>query len=198
MFIKVCGLSDPDQVNQLDGQVDYIGFIFYPASKRYVEIPPKSDKSRRVGVFVDELIETIHETIAAHALDVIQLHGDENPNRCRELQKKATVIKSFGLHQHFDFKTLIPFEGCVDYFLFDTKSTLKGGSGIQFDWSVLNRYHLSTPFILSGGIGADSVHQIKKMDHPKLVGIDLNSRFEISPGIKDIKRIKTFINELQK
>ncbi len=196
MFVKVCGLKDPNQVESLDFMVEFVGFIFYPHSKRYVAIPPNSTKAKRVGVFVDELFNEIETRIETHYLDFVQLHGDEAPERCREIRKIVPVIKSFGMDSFFDFKSLIPYEGNVDYFLFDTKTPLKGGSGIQFDWTILNRYNLSTPFILSGGINEDSIKSIKQIYHPKLVGIDLNSRFEISPGNKDVERIKKFIHEL--
>ncbi len=198
MFVKVCGLTNQDQVESLDSMVEYVGFIFYPHSKRHIETPPSSSKAKRVGVFVDELLAEIQSKIETHQLDYVQLHGDENPERCREIGKKVPVIKSFGMDSFFDFKALIPFEGNVDYFLFDTKTPLKGGSGVQFDWSILNRYNLTTPFILSGGINEDSIESIKQIHHPKLVGIDLNSRFEVSPGNKDVQRIKNFIHELNK
>ena len=198
MFVKVCGLVEQNQVQSLDVLVDFVGFIFYPHSKRFVETVPTSTNAKRVGVFVDELLEQIETKIVSHQLDLVQLHGDENPERCREIRKQVPVIKSFGLDTSFDFKALIPYEGSVDYFLFDTKTPLKGGSGVQFDWSILDRYNLSTPFILSGGINEDSIESIKNIYHPKLVGIDINSRFEVSPGNKDIQRIKKFIHELSK
>jgi phosphoribosylanthranilate isomerase len=198
MFVKVCGMIEQNQVQSLDHLVDFVGFIFYPHSKRFVETVPKSTNAKRVGVFVDELLEQIEAKTDCHQLDLVQLHGDEDPQSCREIRKKIPVIKSFGLDAFFDFKALIPYEGSVDYFLFDTKTPLKGGCGVQFDWSILDRYNLSTPFILSGGINEDSIESIKSIHHPKLVGIDINSRFEISPGNKDIQRIKKFIHELIK
>jgi len=198
MFVKVCGMQNQQQVELLDGHVEYIGFIFYSKSKRFVQTTSKTIHAQRVGVFVDESIETIKEIVARNSIDVIQLHGDESPEMCREIGKQIPIIKSFGLDANFDFKQLIPFEGHIDYFLFDTKTPLKGGSGVQFDWSILNRYNLSTPFILSGGIDEGSIASIKKIYHPKLIGIDINSRFEISPANKDVQRIKKFIHELRK
>lgn len=198
MFIKVCGLSEQDQVKSLDTLVDFVGFIFYPFSKRFVETVPATSSAKRVGVFVDEELTVIQTKIESFQLDYVQLHGAESPDICRKIGRQLPVIKSFGLDSNFDFKQLIPFEGSVDYFLFDTKTPLKGGSGVQFDWSILNRYNLSTPFILSGGINEDSITSIKQIYHPKLVGIDINSRFEISPANKDVQRIKKFIHELRK
>ena len=196
MFVKICGLKDERQVAELDGLVDCVGFIFYSKSKRFVQSTPKTKHAQRVGVFVDESIESIFEKVKDNSIDIVQLHGNESPIMCRTIGLKSKVIKAFGIDQSFNFKSLIPYEGTVDYFLFDTKTPLKGGSGIQFDWSILDLYNLTTPFILSGGIDENSIDQIKKIHHPKLMGIDLNSRFENAPGDKDIERIKKFIYEL--
>lgn len=197
MFIKVCGIIDQNQAKSLETIADYLGFIFYPLSKRYVENTPPTSHTKRTGVFVDERLDVIIEKISRHQLDMVQLHGSEDPKFCREIRQKTQVIKAFSMDEFFDFKSLFPYEGSVDYYLFDTKSPLKGGSGIQFDWSILQRYHLSTPFILSGGINPESVERLKSFDHPKLVGIDINSGFEIAPGNKDISSIQKFIYELK-
>jgi phosphoribosylanthranilate isomerase len=189
-------MKDEQQVASLDGLVDCVGFIFYPPSKRFVQATPKTKQSLRVGVFVDESITAIIEKVNDNSIDIVQLHGNETPSDCRTIRLNSKVIKAFGMDQSFNFKLLIPYEGTVDYFLFDTKTPLKGGSGIQFDWSILDLYNLTTPFILSGGIDENSIDSIKKIHHPKLMGIDLNSRFENAPGDKNIERIKKFIYEL--
>ena len=141
-------------------------------------------------------LETILVTAKKHQLTVIQLHGDEPPELCGELKSHFHVIKAFGIDKDIDFETLSRYESVVDTFLFDTKSEQRGGTGIPFDWALLDRYQGSTPFLLSGGIGVESISEIQQFKHPFFAGIDLNSRFEIEPGIKDIERIQTFIQTL--
>jgi phosphoribosylanthranilate isomerase len=198
MLIKVCGMRSEKQVNEFDGIVDFIGFIFYEKSKRFVETTPATKSTSKVGVFVNASVEVIKTCIEEQSLDVVQLHGSESPEICAVLKQESKVIKAFGVDEDFDFTLTKSYEEHVDYFLFDTKTKLHGGSGIQFDWSLLSSYHGSTPFLLSGGINAESIESLRDFAHPRLVGIDLNSGFENSPGDKNIPELKQFIKELEK
>ncbi|MDW3210743.1 MAG: phosphoribosylanthranilate isomerase [Reichenbachiella sp.] len=202
MKIKVCGIRNQDNLTFLNAsEVDFIGFIFYNKSKRNFDDGDlnqtiKSDKLK-VGVFVNERIEKVEIIAQTHHLDYLQLHGDESPAYCQALKEKGfRLFKAFSIHDVLptDLKS---YEDVVDYFLFDTKGAAYGGNGTQFDWSVLKQYKLSRPFILSGGIGLEDVAVIKKLDHPKLFAVDVNSRFEVSPGQKDEKALKEFIEELK-
>lgn len=202
LSIKVCGMRDADNVKALTGlDVRYIGFIFYPKSQRYTEIPPSREMTgslKRVGVFVDAEIRDIIRKIATHDLDVLQIHGQENPKYCFELKQRAhaSIWKAFRVDETFDFSQLEAFEDVVDAFLFDAKGAQPGGNGIRFDWSLLDQYQGTTPFLLSGGIEPASVVSIRELTHPRLIGIDLNSRFELEPGLKDIQKLQNFIDEL--
>lgn len=196
MKIKVCGMKNQGQVNAIDEITDFIGFIFYPNSSRYIENPPSSS-GNRVGVFVNETTEVILQKVQDYQLNFIQLHGSETPEQCREVKQSIPVIKAFGIDQTFDFQQLNAYQDAVDYFLFDTKTPLHGGSGKQFDWSVLDHYQLEVPFLLSGGINPDSIEQLQRFSHPQCIGIDVNSGFEIAPGNKDINQLKTFIEHIQ-
>lgn len=196
MLVKVCGLKDPDQVSIISKKVDFVGFIFYTKSKRYTDRSATSFGAKKTGVFVDEKCETIMKMARLEKLDVIQLHGKETPEECAAISDQLQVIKAFGVDERFDFSELSSYENYVDYFLFDTKTPLKGGSGIQFDWSILENYKGETPFLLSGGISLNSLEQIKAFKHDKFVGIDLNSRFETEPGTKDIELLNTFLHDL--
>jgi phosphoribosylanthranilate isomerase len=200
--IKVCGiklLSDRLRLEQLP--VDYLGFIFYPGSKRYVGNLPEEglfDSGKKmVGVFVDESIEKILEITIRYNIKFVQLHGKEDTETCQKLRDKGlTVIKAFNLHEGFDFDNLKRYEKAADFFLFDTKSGLPGGSGEKFNWKILERYNGRVPFFLSGGIGPADVQAIKQLTHPGLFGADVNSGFEVEPGIKNIDKLKNFITEL--
>ena len=196
MLVKVCGVKIPEQIERISQVSDYIGFIYYPKSPRYVARAPHSTGAQRVGVFVNERIERIVEIVERDQLDAVQLHGDEPYRTIAPLKNHVTVIKAFGMTDSFDFNSLLDYEGLVDYYLFDTKTPQHGGSGKQFNWDILNRYHLSTPFFLSGGIRDESLEGIKSIEHPLFVGVDINSGFEIEPGNKDVKRVKHFINEI--
>ena len=191
--------------------IDLMGFIFWPKSSRYVSERPAylPTKCKRVGVFVDECIEEVQRIAKEYALDFIQLHGHETPDYIRQLDdplgrrtlategtQEFSIIKAFNIATADDFAACIPYEGLVDYFLFDTKGKSVGGNGEKFDWSVLKAYHGRTPFLLSGGIGPDDAARIKAIRHPRYAGIDLNSRFELSPALKDINKLKTFIQAL--
>ena len=180
--------------------IDMMGFIFYPKSSRYVCERPTflPQKCKRVGVFVDATIENIHQHIADYCLDVIQFHGHESPDFIRQFRSlcgdSIATVKAFNIAMKEDLKAIAPYAGLVDYLLFDTKGPSAGGNGEKFDWSILEAYNGDTPFLLSGGIGPDDAERILDYHHSKCIGIDLNSRFEIEPGIKDIIKLKTFLN----
>jgi phosphoribosylanthranilate isomerase len=192
--IKVCGMKYPDNIAAVTALgVDYIGFIFYDKSKRYIgrNAIPYIQELRgvsKVGVFVDAALEDIYHKIEEFGLDTIQLHGTETPQFCEKLSAHVpvTVIKAFGIDQHFDWSQLDPYLGSVDYFLFDTKSSAHGGTGRQFDWALLNQYKLDCPYFLSGGLGPDNIQEALQRDDPRLYALDLNSKFEVEPGLKDI------------
>ena len=198
MLIKVCGMRSEKQVNAIHASVDFVGFIFYEHSKRYVVSTPMVEKALKVGVFVNESTEVISNRIQEHSLDLVQLHGSESSEMCEVLKQESKIIKAFGVDEDFDFNKTKNYEEHADYFLFDTKTKFHGGSGRQFDWSVLSNYEGEVPFILSGGINPSSIQALKKFHHPKLVGIDLNSGFEHAPADKNLPELNLFIKELKK
>ena len=179
--------------------IDLMGFIFWEKSSRYISKRPAylPTKCKRVGVFVDEDIESVKRIADDYALDYIQLHGHESSDYCAQLQG-LHLIKAISVSSRNDIATYKTYEGLVDYFLFDTKCPSVGGSGQQFDWSVLSAYDGSTPFLLSGGIGPDDAERVKAFHHSKCIGIDLNSRFELSPGLKDVAALRKFLNEINR
>ena len=201
MKVKVCGMRDAENIRKVEALgINMMGFIFYPKSSRYVSNRPAylPQKCKRVGVFVDATIEDIRLHIVDYSLDIIQLHGHESTDFIRSLRSlcgdSITIIKAFNIATKEDLEATKPYEGLVDYFLFDTKGKSAGGNGEKFNWNVLSNYKDNTPFLLSGGIGPDDAGRVKVFQHLKCVGIDLNSRFEIEPGIKDITKLKTFLN----
>ena len=182
--------------------IDMMGFIFYPKSSRYVSERPAylPQKCKRVGVFVDEDIENIMKIADDYALDFIQLHGHESPEQISHLSlltSHLSIIKAFNIATKEDLDTTVPYAGLVDYFLFDTKGPSVGGNGEKFDWSVLSNYEGESPFLLSGGIGPDDAERISSFHHPKCAGIDLNSKFESAPALKDIDKLKEFIKKIR-
>lgn len=182
-------------------QPDYMGFIFWAPSSRYVsELTPELNPSiKKTGVFVDASVDYIQSSIQNHQLHAIQLHGEETPNYCQLIQRFGVeVIKAFSVKDTFDFNSLAAYENSCDFFLFDTKGALPGGNGYIFDWSILKNYPSQKPFFLSGGIGLENTQEIKELlntDLP-LYAIDVNSKFEIAPAIKNIEQLKQFKNEL--
>ncbi len=186
-----------EQVSELDEIVDFLGFIFYEKSKRFVQSTPSVEQAQKVGVFVNASIDQIQSDIREHSLNTVQLHGSEPPELCALLKNDVQIIKAFGVNEDFDFTQTEAYSDHVDYFLFDTKSKDHGGSGKQFDWSLLSQYQGSTPFLLSGGIHPESLDLIQRISHPELAGVDLNSGFESAPADKNIKKLKQFIQELQ-
>ena len=177
---------------------DYLGFIFWEKSSRYFdeEIPEIPKSIKKVGVFVNATSEEIILKIKKYDLNVIQLHGNENPEFCKKLkQKNIEIIKVFSVNDDFNFSSLEPFENACDYFLFDTKGKLPGGNGITFNWQILQHYKLTKPFFLSGGIGLEEIENIKNLNLP-IYAIDVNSKFEIEAGLKNIELLKSFKNNL--
>ena len=183
--------------------IDLMGFIFWPKSSRYVSERPAylPTRCKRVGVFVDEDAETIKKIAEDYALDYIQLHGSESPKQISHLLTLSpphlSIIKAFNIATAADFEATKPYEGIVDYFLFDTKAQLPGGNGQQFDWSVLSAYKGETPFLLSGGIGPDDAERVNAIHHERCIGIDLNSRFELSPALKNVAALRHFLRALK-
>lgn len=199
MIVKVCGMRDAENIRQLEALgIDWMGMIFWPKSKRYVSTPPVylPQHVRKVGVFVDASLDAIRQHVEDYQLDIIQLHGQESPETLKAL-KPLTLIKAFNIATPEDQQKTEPYEGLADYFLFDTKGKSVGGNGEKFDWSVLDNYQGETPFLLSGGIGPEDMQDVKTFHHPKCIGIDLNSRFETEPGLKDITKLKQFLEAIR-
>ena len=198
-------MREADNIRQVEALgIDWLGFIFWPKSSRFVHERPAylPANAKRVGVFVDADIEVVRETAAAYCLDIIQLHGKESPSYIKQLRSLcsdhvAAIVKAFNIATPEDLKQTEPYEGITDYFLFDTKAKMVGGNGTQFDWTVLNDYQGNTPFILSGGIGPDDAEKVKAFHHPMLAGIGLNSRFETVPAHKDVNLLRTFIETIK-
>jgi phosphoribosylanthranilate isomerase len=197
MKVKVCGLKYADNINAVAKLgPDYMGFIFYDKTPRFVEtlavdaVRSLPENTIKTAVFVNETLADVNAIVDKYDFDAVQLHGSENAEFCAALKGKVTVIKAFGLNKKFDFETLDHYKDNVDYFLFDAKTPIHGGSGTSFDWNLLNKYKLNVPFFLSGGISPDNLEEIKKITHPMFYGVDLNSRFETGPGVKDINKLE--------
>lgn len=201
--VKVCGLTEKINIKRIaEARPDIMGFIFYPQSKRYIgdlsdasifdEIPSTILKA---GVFVNEELHRINSTVKRFRLDMVQLHGTEPAEYCRDLKEKGMIIiKAFEMTSRFSFEGLQKYMDVCDYFLFDTKA---GGSGLKFDWLNLSKYRLKKPFFLSGGIGPEDHDLIKSLNYTYLYAVDINSRFEISPGIKDPEKVRKFIDDIK-
>jgi len=194
MKIKICGLKYPGNISEVAKlKPDYMGFIFYHRSPRlvtesdFIDIP---NDAIETAVFVNESVDEIKKLVDKHNFGAVQLHGSEDPESCRLLKENVKVIKALGVDEDFDFSQLIPYVGSVDFFLFDRKTDKHGGSGQAFDWKLLENYELNIPFFLSGGISLDNLEEVKSIRHPQYYGVDLNSRFEIEPGLKDIDKLK--------
>lgn len=206
MLIKICGLSDPESIRQIsDLHPSMMGFIFYaPSPRNACALLPRimsdiPDDIERVGVFVDAPVEHIMRTVLRYGLTTIQLHGNESPEICRELRKPwLKVMKAIGIGENIGLEKLRQYEGSVDRFVFDTATAYHGGSGRKFDWTLLRDYPLTTPFLLSGGIGPDDAEAIREASAslPMMEGIDINSRFETRPGCKSPELVKAFMEAL--
>ncbi|HEY2721654.1 MAG TPA: phosphoribosylanthranilate isomerase [Chitinophagaceae bacterium] len=204
MNIKVCGITELKQMEYLDGiKIDFVGLNFYRDSPRYVvnkvsteDIRHADFELKKVGVFVNESLDSIMKTVQDYSLDIVQLHGDETPAFCRRLSEETEVIKTFRITPATkSIEGLIGgYDDACDYYLFDTggrKESL-GGTGIQFDWELLRRSRIEKPFFLAGGIGLPDVIKVKTFEHPDFFAVDINSRFEIRPGVKDMDLVKMF------
>lgn len=184
--------------------IDYMGFIFYPKSPRYMhdalqkkQLDRLPASIQKVGVFVNETEEAILQQAQNFGLDVIQLHGNETPDLCKVLkQNKLVIFKAFSVDSAFNPESIRPYEAVVDYILLDTKTKAHGGSGKKFDWDILEKIQTKKPLILSGGIGPEDASEIKALNHLNIHALDLNSRFEDEPGLKNIKLLTRFLNEL--
>ena len=205
MNLKICGMKHADNLSAVVALVpDYLGFIFYEKSPRYFvnTLSPETVRAlpatiQRVGVFVNAATDYVQPVADRYGLSALQLHGQEPPEQCEALRSMGyTIFKVFGVNQTFDFDQLTPYQPHVDAFLFDTATPQHGGSGLPFDWSVLSNYRLPIPFFLSGGIGLDNLDQAMKIDHPQLLGLDVNSRFETAPGRKSIHQLQQLIARL--
>lgn len=208
MKIKVCGITTLTQVEHLNSMgVNYAGFIFYEKSPRYVlsklrskEVAPLKLITQKVGVFVNASENDIMTQIELFELDVVQLHGNETPSFCNHISNHVKVIKAFRINKenaHIDWM-LKPYEDVCDFYLFDHGSAgIYGGSGTKFNWQLIKEATINKSFFLSGGIGFEDANEIKDFSHPFFYGIDINSKFETEPGIKDMELVKEFVKKLQ-
>ena len=199
-LLKVCGMTQGDNIRQVDALgIDLMGFIFYEKSPRCVhEVPDYLPlHAQRVGVFVNASFAEITAKAESFGLTYIQLHGSESPQQCEQLKEAGfKVIKAFSIASEEDLNATTNYQEVCDYFLFDTKTPTYGGSGQSFDWDILSYYTGTTPFLLSGGIGLESVEALKRFSHPALAGYDLNSKFEVVPGVKEVDKVLLFFSSL--
>lgn len=200
MKLKICGMKYPKNILEVGSLLpDYIGFIFWGKSARFFDgiIPELPNSIQKVGVFVNENLETILEKVKKHDLQLVQLHGSESVQFCTSLKtKNIKIIKVFSVNDGFDFEIIKEFENVCDYFMFDTKGKLPGGNGITFDWDILKKYNSNKPFFLSGGIGIEDIEKIKNLNLP-IHAIDVNSKFEIESGLKNIELLHSFKQNLK-
>ncbi|SDH07711.1 phosphoribosylanthranilate isomerase [Psychroflexus sediminis] len=208
MKVKVCGMKHPENIKALAEQdIDYMGFIFYEKSPRFaetaVDVP---DSIQKVGVFVNESIAVILKKVESFGLEVIQLHGDETPDFCLELRKaldkagqaEVSLWKVFSIKSASDFKGVKAYHSAVDGYLLDTKGQYRGGTGEKFDWQLLEQQNFSKPVMLSGGIGPEDAEQVSQLYKDGLIaGVDINSGFEDEPGLKNIKLVQEFLQNLR-
>lgn len=204
MLIKVCGMRYGENIRRVSALgIDYMGLVFYPASPRYVSqrpafVPGTVDGIRLTGVFVDAPAEVIAEKVSEYSLAAVQLHGSETPGFCSLIRKKtgAEVIKALHVADMHDIEKGNIYAGCCDFLLLDTACSGYGGSGRSFDWGLLDCCNLRLPFFLSGGIDVSSAGRIAAIKNRQMAGIDINSRFEKAPGLKDIYLINELLNRL--
>ncbi|MBL7746206.1 MAG: phosphoribosylanthranilate isomerase, partial [Chitinophagaceae bacterium] len=203
MNIKVCGITEMKQLQQLDGlDIDFAGLIFYKESPRYIgdkisktELKKADFDLKKVGVFVNPEMIDVLDAIDDYGLDAVQLHGDESPEMCEDLSSEVEVIKAFRVTDGVDIDKLVaPYDAVCDYYLFDTGGLKEsiGGTGKQFDWTILTKAKIEKPFFLSGGIGPDDAPKVKAFKHPDFFGVDINSLFEKEPGVKDMSKVLNF------
>lgn len=200
MKLKVCGMKYQENLEAVCAlNPDYLGFIFYQKSSRYMAdtLDPRVVRAlkgpKKVGVFVNHSRERVADLVNQYDLDMAQLHGQESPEFCQQLRRIGIpTIKVFSVGGSFDFEECAAYEPFCTHFLFDTKGKLPGGNGTTFNWEILAQYSGKTPFFLSGGIGPESVEKIRGFSHPSLYALDVNSRFETAPGKKDIQLLQSF------
>ena len=199
MKIKICGLKHKTNLfDVVEAGVDYVGMIFYEKSPRFVldSLYPEDvwflpDEVEKIGVFVNASFDEIKKYAKLYQLNLIQLHGNETPEVCKQLQDLGYgVIKAFGVDESFDFNSLNPYQSSVDFFLFDTKTSDYGGSGITFDWNILTNYTLDIPIFIGGGVGLENLNELLNFNFPFLYSVDMNSKLEIEPGLKDILKVQ--------
>lgn len=199
MKVKICGMKHEENIQEVAQlHPDYMGFIFYKKSPRYFDgyLPILPQPTQKIGVFVDAYLDDILDKVRRYNLQFVQLHGNETPDFCKLFQQTdAKVIKVFSVDDAFDFEVIKPYEKVCDYFLFDTKGEKPGGNGTPFNWQILSNYSSTKPFFLSGGIGLEDIEAIKKLNVP-IHAIDVNSKFEIEPGIKNVSNCKELIASL--
>ncbi|POY37561.1 N-(5'-phosphoribosyl)anthranilate isomerase [Solitalea longa] len=205
MKIKICGMKFRENIEDVvQLKPDYLGFIFYPQSPRYVDdlsvLKAIPSSIKKVAVFVNAKLQDALEIVADYDFNAVQLHGNEKPDYCSQF-KSATVevIKAFGVNNEFDFSDLKRYKDSCDTFLFDTKSDSHGGTGKTFNWDILKNYKEPKPFFLSGGIGLDNLHEVNTIQNYGLpiYGLDLNSKLEVSPGLKDTQKVKEAIDKIK-
>lgn len=201
--VKVCGLTNKNNITEIiTVKPDFVGLLFYPKSIRFVvnKLSPKEinsisfNSTKKIGVFVNEKPEILLKMISLYNLDFVQLHGNENEEYCKSVNKHIPVIKAFQINNEFNFSALINFETACDYFLFDNATKNYGGSGKKFNWHLLSINKINKPYFLSGGIGLNDIDSIKKLNP---FAVDINSKFEAAPGIKDIQATKEFILKIK-
>ncbi len=206
MKIKICGMKFPENIEEIGAlQPDFMGFIFYSKSKRFVtedfalEFIQNLPKSiQKVGVFVNENPEIILEKVNKYKLEMVQLHGNESVSECEFLKENnIKIIKAFSIDETFNFEVLNAYEMVCDYFLFDTKTPGFGGSGKIFNWQLLENYKLEKPFFLSGGLNLESIEKIRKLNYPQLIGLDFNSQLENEDLKKNKEKVTEVIREIR-
>ena len=203
LALKICGMREPHNITEVAALgPDYMGFIFYDRSLRYAgELSPRilraiPDSVCKVGVFVDAPETYVADRIERYGLDMVQLHGNETVDLCRRIRRKCPVIKAFRLRNESDCNSLAEYADVCDYWLFDTPAEGFGGSGRRFDWSLLAGFESPLPFFLSGGIGPDDADRVRAFGHPALAAVDVNSRFETEPGVKDVPSLREFMRRM--
>ena len=196
LLVKVCGMREDENIHQLAQlAIDYIGHIFYPKSARYIaeaKLLNSNPSIKKTGVFVNASLEEISQAIESYQLQSVQLHGNESVELIQQISPFGVeIIKAFGVNNDFDWNTLEPYLDHIDFLLFDSKSSQYGGTGKRFNWDKLKEYPYDKPYFLSGGLSLENIQEAVEFEDSRLIGLDLNSRFEISPGLKDIEKIKT-------
>ena len=201
--LKICGMRDVENIQGVTAlSPQYMGFIFYPKSPRFVGddfvMPSIAPSIKKVGVFVNETTEVILNIASRYDLTLVQLHGHETPEQCRDLKAKGlSVIKVFSVGEDFDWNTIKPYKSVADFFLFDTKGKYFGGNAQAFDWSLLQQYDQEIPFFLSGGLSPENIGDVAQLEGMNLYALDVNSGVEDSPGVKNTSKIGSVLKKLK-